>query len=138
MKPLRRIVLALVLLAFWAPMLTAQNLKGKVTDENTRQPLAFVNVVVNDGLTGTMTDIDGKYEITTTEPIQKLKFSCIGYETKVVDILPDATKQKREDEIIQNYEKKKKTDTFVRGGKIINTFRRIFRRNSTQDYGRGK
>ncbi|MBR4806664.1 MAG: hypothetical protein IKZ64_02475 [Alphaproteobacteria bacterium] len=45
---------------------------------------------------------------------------------------------KREDEIIQNYEKKKKTDTFVRGGKIINTFRRIFRRNSTQDYGRGK
>ena len=92
MKPLRRIVLALVLLAFWAPMLTAQNLKGKVTDENTRQPLAFVNVVVNDGLTGTMTDIDGKYEITTTEPIQKLKFSCIGYETKVVDILPDARK----------------------------------------------
>ena len=38
MKPLRRIALALVLLAFWAPMLTAQNLKGKVTDENTRQP----------------------------------------------------------------------------------------------------
>ena len=54
---------------------------GKVTDANNRQPLAFVNIVVNDGQFGGMSDIDGKYEIHTQEPIRTLKFSCLGYET---------------------------------------------------------
>ena len=54
---------------------------GKVTDAKNRQPLAFVNIVVNDGQYGGMSDIDGKYEIRTQEPIRTLKFSCLGYTT---------------------------------------------------------
>ena len=74
--------------------LLAQNhsLSGRITDGQNRQPLAFVNVIVNDGLTGTMSDIDGKYEVTASEPIQKIKFSCLGYETKEVDIQPNTKK----------------------------------------------
>ncbi|MCR5660272.1 MAG: DUF5686 and carboxypeptidase regulatory-like domain-containing protein [Bacteroidales bacterium] len=48
--------------------------------------MAFVNVVVNEGLQGVISDIDGKYEITTTEPIQKVKFSSIGYEPKEITL----------------------------------------------------
>ncbi len=61
-------------------------LKGKVTDERNLQPLAFVNVVVNEGLQGVITDIDGRYEIVVTEPIQKVKFSSIGYEPKEIQL----------------------------------------------------
>ncbi len=65
---------------------------GKVTDERNRQPLAFVNVVVNEGLQGVITDIDGRYTIVANEPIQKVKFSSIGYEPKEVIIQADQKK----------------------------------------------
>lgn len=88
------VLLLLFLATFFPTILTAQNhsLSGKITDERNRQALAFVNVVVNDGATGGMSDIDGKYEITASEPIRKVRFSCIGYETKELDIQPDKKK----------------------------------------------
>ena len=58
-----------------------QTITGKVTDAKNRQPLAFVNIVVNDGQFGGMSDINGKYEIHSQEPVRTLKFSCLGYET---------------------------------------------------------
>ena len=69
--------LLLTLLSF------AQNysVSGKVTDRQNRKPLAFVNVVVNDGHYGGMSDIDGKFTIQAPEPIRTLRFSCIGYES---------------------------------------------------------
>ena len=85
----KRIVflLAFLLIAF-VHNLAAQNhiISGKITDAQNRQPLAFVNVVVNEGLTGTMSDIDGRYDITSDEPIRKVKFSSIGYEPKEITI----------------------------------------------------
>ena len=87
-------LLLLSLATFFPSFLLAQShtLSGKITDERNRQPLAFVNVVVNDGTTGGMSDIDGKYEIKTSEPIRKAKFSCIGYETKEIEIQTDKKK----------------------------------------------
>ena len=72
------------LLCFFSSVLFAQShtVSGKITDAKNRQPLAFVNIVVNDGQYGGMSDIDGKYEIQTPEPIQTLRFSCLGYETQ--------------------------------------------------------
>ena len=75
-------------LLFSVQSLFAQShtLSGKVIDERNRQAMAFVNVVVNDGLNGVITDIDGRYEITANEPIMKVKFSSIGYEPKEVTL----------------------------------------------------
>lgn len=64
-------------------------LSGKVTDEKNRQPLAFVNVVINEGLQGCITDIDGKYEISASEAITKISFSSIGYEPVTLVIEPN-------------------------------------------------
>jgi len=95
MKPQQRIFLLLFLLLTTAGQtLLAQShtVSGRITDEQNRQPLAFVNVVVNEGLSGTMSDINGRYEISSNEPILKLKFSSIGYETQTVDLQPNAKK----------------------------------------------
>ena len=62
----------------------SHKLSGKITDERNRQPLAFVNVVINEGQNGAISDIDGKYSITADEPILKVKFSSIGYEPKEI------------------------------------------------------
>lgn len=95
MKPSFSIrVLPLLFLAFFifsAETLFGQShtLSGKITDERNRQPLAFVNVVINEGLQGVISDIDGKYTITADEPITKVKFSSIGYEPKEITLQAD-------------------------------------------------
>ena len=73
----------MLLMAVIAECCLAQDyhIKGKITDEQNRQPLAFVNVVVNSGIAGGMSDIDGKYEISCKEPISNIKFSYIGYKS---------------------------------------------------------
>lgn len=91
-----RILSTLPLLFFFlfSEALLAQShaLSGRITDERNRQPLAFVNVVVNEGQQGVISDIDGKYEITSDKPIQKVKFSSIGYEPKEI-VLQDSQKK---------------------------------------------
>ncbi len=85
--------LLLVFSLFSVSSLFAQHtLSGKVIDERNRQPLAFVNVVVNEGLQGVITDINGKYEIVANEPLVKVKFSSIGYEPKEVLLQTDQKK----------------------------------------------
>ena len=70
----------------------SHTLSGKITNARNRQPLAFANIIVNDGQIGTMSDIDGKFEINTSEPIRKIKVSSIGYETKELEIQLDTKK----------------------------------------------
>ena len=83
-----------LLLVFSSSTLFGQShaLSGKITDEENRQPLAFVNVVINEGQHGVISDIDGKYEIASDTPITKITFSSLGYETKVVEIQPNQKK----------------------------------------------
>lgn len=59
---------------------------GKVINVENKQPIAFVNIVANEGQFGAMSDIDGKYELEAAEPIRTLKFSCLGYRSEVVDV----------------------------------------------------
>ena len=83
MRPLLSILFCFIALGLFAQ---TQAVSGKITDAQNRQPLAFVNIVVNDGQFGGMSDIDGKYFIDTQEPIRTMKFSCLGYETLVMTV----------------------------------------------------
>ena len=83
MKPLLSFLLCFLSLSLFSQQ---YSVTGKVTDAQNRQPLAFVNIVVNDGHYGGMSDINGKYEILTQEPVNTLKFSCLGYEALTVNV----------------------------------------------------
>lgn len=77
----RLALLGLLFVLFIGPKLIAQQqVQGKVADAKTSEPLAFVNIIINDGKYGGTTDIDGKFTIAAQEKIEKLKFSFIGYE----------------------------------------------------------
>ncbi|MCX6248158.1 MAG: DUF5686 family protein, partial [Bacteroidetes bacterium] len=52
---------------------------GKVTDSKTREPLAFVNIVINNSQFGGTTDIDGKFKLHSAQPVKKLQLSYVGY-----------------------------------------------------------
>jgi len=62
---------------------TAQHklISGRVMDAETGESLAFVNIVVNNSRQGGSTDIDGKFYIKTTENIQFLELTYVGYES---------------------------------------------------------
>lgn len=79
MKPLLSFLLCFLTISLFSQQ---YSVSGRVTDGENRQPLAFVNIVVNNGQYGGMSDINGKYEISVDEPIQVLQFSCLGYESQ--------------------------------------------------------
>ncbi|MDP2722376.1 MAG: DUF5686 family protein [Bacteroidales bacterium] len=58
---------------------------GIITDKKTAEPLAFVNVVSNDGR-GAITDIDGKFTLNGGKNTLVLSISYVGYQPLVVDI----------------------------------------------------
>lgn len=58
--------------------------KGAVFDEETKEWLAFVNVLSPDGKYGTSTDIDGKFQMSIPFDIDSLVLSYVGYEKKTV------------------------------------------------------
>ena len=53
---------------------------GKVTDKTTKKPLAFVNIIQEDGFGGT-TDIDGKFRFHWAQRPKYLMLSYVGYES---------------------------------------------------------
>lgn len=56
-----------------------QFISGKVTDSKTKEPLAFVNIVINNSMNGGTTDIDGKFKLRSTEKIRFLRLSYVGF-----------------------------------------------------------
>lgn len=66
----------------------AQNktIKGIIIDEDTKEELAFVNVLSADGQYGTSSDIDGIFQINIPSHFNQLRLSYVGYEKKIVDI----------------------------------------------------
>ncbi|MBZ0243557.1 MAG: DUF5686 and carboxypeptidase regulatory-like domain-containing protein [Bacteroidales bacterium] len=73
-------ILLLFALSASLETMAQQQVQGNVADAKTGEPLAFVNIIINDGKYGGTSDIDGRFAISSQEPIHKLKFSFVGYE----------------------------------------------------------
>jgi len=71
------------ILAFYSVTVFAQDYKvsGYVIDSVSHEPLAFVNILINDGTAGGMSDIDGYFTLHSDKPVTKLKLSYVGYST---------------------------------------------------------
>lgn len=68
-------------LAFIPIILSAQTIiSGTVYDAQTRETIPFANVVFKQSTTGTITDIAGKYSLSTSRPTDTLIATCLGYD----------------------------------------------------------
>lgn len=87
---MRRFI-ALIFLSLLFLEISGQNfISGIVTDDVSKEKLAFVNIVINEnGTLGTTSDIDGNFIINSKEKIRSLTFSFVGYEKKKIDIAED-------------------------------------------------
>ncbi|MEJ8758457.1 DUF5686 family protein [Pontibacter sp. H259] len=62
---------------------------GTVRDAETNEKLPFVSIAVNNGQTGTTTNLEGNYRVRHNQPITSLRYSYVGYIAQVVQ--PDST-----------------------------------------------
>jgi hypothetical protein len=69
-------------------LVQAQNpvLRGLVIDAETKQPLPFVNITINEGLSGTTSDIDGRFRFIPKGEVRQISFSYVGYQTFVYQV----------------------------------------------------
>ncbi len=63
-----------------------QIVTGKVTDSQTGEPIAGVNVVVKGTTTGTMTDVSGNFSLNVPDKNAALVFSFVGYATQEIPL----------------------------------------------------
>jgi outer membrane receptor protein involved in Fe transport len=65
-------------------------LAGRITDAATREPLAGVSIQVKGKVVGTITDTEGRFNLTTTTtPPFSIIVSSVGYETQEIEITGD-------------------------------------------------
>ncbi len=86
---MKKLYISIVLLVL-VPSVYAQKLMGTITDAFTREPLIGVTILNKDNGSGTVTDLDGYYELNVTSLPAHIQFSYVGYQTeeKVLKTIP--------------------------------------------------
>ena len=74
------LLLLLFLYSFSSFSQDSFTVSGKVVDSKTKEPLAFVNIVINNSLYGGTTNIDGKFRLRSANTVRFLQLSYVGYE----------------------------------------------------------
>ncbi len=59
---------------------------GKVIDSETNKPIPITSIIIYGTFTGTISDIDGKFKIASTDETAQIAFSYVGYETVIVTL----------------------------------------------------
>jgi len=85
---LRRKLLSLSFFILSATIIHAQNtlVSGTVTDAANKKALPFVAVTFQGTTTGVNTDNNGKYVISSDQPVTKLKVSYLGYKDVIINL----------------------------------------------------
>ncbi|MCL2413575.1 MAG: DUF5686 and carboxypeptidase regulatory-like domain-containing protein, partial [Bacteroidales bacterium] len=78
--------LAILIFSF-LPVMAQHSVRGRVVDERNRQPMAFVNIQINENpRLGVVTDIDGNFSSPPNVRVQTLTFSFVGFERKTINL----------------------------------------------------
>jgi len=80
----KNILLLFILLPLQA---VAQNiLTGIIIDSKTGEPVPFANIVVENGMRGTVSGLDGRFTFERRSDDKVFKFSCLGYENSIIEV----------------------------------------------------
>ena len=87
MKRFHNLTLLLIAMVILPGLMLAQRtITGQVTDAETGETLIGANILVVGTSSGTISDIDGNYELVMPEGYDLLSFSYTGYSTQEVKV----------------------------------------------------
>jgi len=67
----------------WLPLSAQETVvRGKVTDANSGDPIPYVNVIFQGTTVGVTSDFDGNYLLRTSDPVDTVIVSYIGYKSR--------------------------------------------------------
>ena len=81
--------LLLIFFVSVSPLFAQQAIQGRVTDQQTRQPLPGVNITIPNTTTGTSTDRDGYFKLSSIKDTVRIKVSFIGYISQTFPVHED-------------------------------------------------
>jgi iron complex outermembrane receptor protein len=85
---MKNYLLVCFLMLFTGANLFAQDrtVSGQVTDSDTDEPIPGVNILIQGTTQGTVSDIDGNYELSVPSDGAILMYSYVGYKSQTIDI----------------------------------------------------
>lgn len=60
--------------------------KGRVTDQSTNEPIPFANIIFKNSAIGTISDINGHFELQTSTGASSIEVSFVGYKSTTLKI----------------------------------------------------
>ena len=118
MRKLVLIITVFFLAAMKMPVSESRNITGKVTSIEDGNGIPGVNVIIKGTTIGTVTDMDGKFEILINSNADILVFSSVGYlkeeiaigEKSIIDISLRPDTRQLEEVVVIGYSTQKKSD----------------------------
>ena len=104
---LPKLLVFAILFCFSLGLFAQTQVKGKVVDSRSGEPLPFVNVFFTGTSLGTTTDFDGFYQLKGTKTYDSLSVSYVGYETMAKALKKTAQSQ------VLNFQLKEKADELL-------------------------
>ncbi|MEA4937579.1 MAG: TonB-dependent receptor [Paludibacter sp.] len=83
---IRRTGTILFALLLFTVSVMAQNISGKVEDAQTKEPIVGATVAVKGTTTGTITDINGSFNLNVSQTNAELQITYIGYKSQTVKV----------------------------------------------------
>ena len=77
----------LLLVAFQVSFAQMTRVRGKVIEKETREPVPFANVIFKYSRVGTITNMDGSFLIQSSERVDSIQVSYLGYHTMTLPIV---------------------------------------------------
>ncbi len=83
--------LIIILLTFTVAKVVAQKteVSGKITELGSNNSIPYVSIVFKGTFTGTMSDLNGNYNLSSTKPASIIEFTAVGYKKQVFTIKPN-------------------------------------------------
>src|SRR5665648_904750 len=72
--------LIIILLTFSVNIVQAQKteISGKITEAGNTNPIPYVSILFKGTYTGTMSDLNGNYNLSSTKPASIIEFTAVG------------------------------------------------------------
>lgn len=81
-----RLPVIAIFFIFFVSSSTAQLIRGKIMDSNTRQPVSFAVIIAGHSNRGTTADLDGNFELLLAPGTEDISIQLIGYEKKTIPL----------------------------------------------------
>ncbi|HZK94785.1 MAG TPA: DUF5686 family protein [Prolixibacteraceae bacterium] len=83
--------LIIILLTFSVNIVQAQKteISGKITEAGNTNPIPYVSILFKGTYTGTMSDLNGNYNLSSTKPASIIEFTAVGFKKQDFTIKPN-------------------------------------------------